>query len=367
MNKEAVQQETTKAVQAAETDTEEESVTADATDAAIATTEALQETLAPATNKDEALDNLQKIIAEKISGIVCWGDSLTVGAGSDVSYPDELRELIQTNILEGTGCEIPVVMMGVGGENSYTIAARACGLPLMVTQDFTIPAECTPVQFTFRTVDGYIAEPTVYGDLGLEYVEINGVRGTLDYLPDVTGESGARLLYYFKRNDPGEAVTVPAGTQILTRAYMEYKDYLPIIFMGENGGFADAQELIRQQMSIVDIGKNTDRYLIIGITSGTAADRQELETAMKEQYGRRYLNAREMLSSDGMSMMEVESTVFDQWMIDEGRIPGRLLSDSVHLNEAGYRALGIMVYDRLMELGYFDEVIEAAEIYRQYQ
>lgn len=326
------------------------------------------------TEKDEetasdaitALENLQKSIDTYIPGIVCWGDSLTVGAGSDVGYPDVLRELINSEITSDTGCEIPVVMMGVGGENSYTIAARAGGIPIIITTDVTIPAECVSVQINFLAEDGHVVEPMLQGDEGIEYVEMAGVRGTLEYLPDVTGAGGKNFLYYFKRSEAGEAVNVPAGTVMYTRGYLEYKDYLPIIFIGENGGYSDYDELIRQQMSIVNTGRSNDRFLIIGLTSGTAQDRAELEKAMEERYGRQYLNARSMLSSDGMGMMEIETTVFDKMMIDEGKVPGRLLSDSVHLNEPGYRALGYMVYERMKELGYFDEVLKAADEYRKF-
>lgn len=320
----------------------------------------------PASDAMTALDNLQKAIDTYIPGIVCWGDSLTVGAGSDVGYPDVLRELINSEITSGTGCEIPVVMMGVGGENSYTIAARAGGIPIILSTDFTIPAECISVQIDFLTEDGHVFEPMLQGDEGVEYVEIAGVRGTLEYLPDVTGTGGKNFIYYFKRLEAGEAVAVPAGTVMYTRGYLEYKDYLPIIFIGENGGYSGYDELIRQQMSIVNTGRNTERFLIIGLTTGTAQDRAELENAMEERYGGQYLNARSMLSSDGMGMMEIETTVFDKMMIDEGKVPGRLLSDSVHLNEPGYRALGYMVYERMTELGYFDEVLKAAEEYRNF-
>lgn len=340
----------------------EESVSQTETETETKTQEVIE--LPSATDVDIARDNLQKTINAYLPGIVCWGDSLTVGAGSEIGYPDVVRELIHTEILAGTDCEIPVVNMGIGGETSATITARACGMPMLTVGDFTIPAECVNVQLNFRNSEGQIVEPLLYGDTGVEYVEVCGVKGTFEFLPDVTGASGGSYLYYFKRSEPGEAVMVPAGTTIYTRGYQEYKDYLPIIFMGENGGFADSAQLIRQQLSIVETGKEKERYLMIGITSGTAADRAGLEADMLEQYGDKYLNARAVMSSEGAAIAEIETTIFDQWMTDEGKVPGRLLSDSVHFNEAGYRALGIVVYQRLKELGYFDEVIEAADALR---
>lgn len=320
--------------------------------------------LPSATNLDMARDNLQKTIDEYIPGIVCWGDSLTLGAGSPVAYPDMLLQMINEEILAGTGCEIPVVNMGIGGESSATIAARACGMPMITVSDITIPAECVNVLINFRNTEGQIVEPMLYGTAGVEYVEICGVKGTFEFLPDVAGQSGGNYLYYFKRSEPGEPVTVPAGTQILTKGYQQYKDYLPIIFMGENGGFSDSAQLIRQQQSIAAAGENKGRYLVIGITSGTAAERAQLEADMQAQYGNRYLNARAIMSAEGAAIAEIETTIFDQWMTDEGKVPGRLLSDSVHFNEAGYRALAKVIFNRLGELGYFDEVTEAADLLR---
>lgn len=323
--------------------------------------------LEPAENLEAARQNLQAVIDAYIPGIVCWGDSLTLGMGGNASYPEVVRTMINNEILAGTGCEIPVVNMGIGVEDSITISARACGMPMTTIEEFTIPAQCVNVQFNFRNEEGQIPEPVLHGDTGVEYVEICGVKGTLEYLPDVAGTSGGNYLYYFKRDEAGEEVHVPVGTKILTRGYIDYNRYLPIIFMGENGGYADVNQLIRQQVSIVNASNCNSRYLIIGLTSGTAAEREPMEIAMQEKYGMNYLNARQIMSKDGASIAEIETTVFDQWMTDEGRIPGRLMSDSVHFNDDGYRVLGILVYNRLKELGYFDEVIEAVQNYRKFQ
>ena len=43
---------------------------------------------------------------------------------------------------------------------------------------------------------------------------------------------------------------------------------------------------------------------------------------------------------------------------------GYLMSDAVHLNEYGYRAMGMIVYERMDKLGYFDGVKNAIATYR---
>lgn len=347
--------------------TQESTSVQETTGEEIATKETVELNLPPTDDKEVARANLQAVIDAYIPGIVCWGDSLTVGMGGNASYPNVVRQMINEEILSGTGCEIPVINMGIGVEDSATITARACGMPMTTLEEFTIPAQCVNVQFNFRNEEGQIPEPIIHGTTGIEYVEICGVQGTLEFLPDVAGVSGGKFLYYFKRSEAGEEVKVPAGTKILTSGYMEYKRYLPIILMGENGGYTDVEQLMRQQVSIINASENSKGYLIIGLTTGTAAEREPMEIAMQEKYGENYLNARQIISKDGAALAEIETTVFDQWMTDEGRIPGRLLSDSVHFNEDGYRVLGMLVYNQLKELGYFDEIIKEVQNYRKLQ
>ena len=65
---------------------------------------------------------------ELIPGIVCYGDSLTYGSGGEgVSYPSVLEECLRKNRIY-----IPVVNMGIGGENTVTIAGRAGAIPFRV-------------------------------------------------------------------------------------------------------------------------------------------------------------------------------------------------------------------------------------------
>ena len=46
-----------------------------------------------------------------------------------------------------------------------------------------------------------------------------------------------------------------------------------------------------------------------------------------------------------------------------GIIFRRVLSDDIHLNEYGYRAVGTIVYERMEALGYFDGIKNAIAKY----
>ena len=65
--------------------------------------------------------------------ILCWGDSLTAGAGGNgTTYPKTLQTLL--------GSLYSVQNFGVGGENSLGISARQGGIPVLLKRDVTLPA-----------------------------------------------------------------------------------------------------------------------------------------------------------------------------------------------------------------------------------
>lgn len=126
----------------------------------------------------ERIDKLFSAIEEameSVPGIVCWGDSLTAGAGGDgTTYPAVLQELIQKNILDTvdfsqvvnpkynnvlaqesyTVQSIEVVNMGVGGENTITIMGRNGALPFVVKEAFVIPPSKEPTEITLLSQNG---------------------------------------------------------------------------------------------------------------------------------------------------------------------------------------------------------------------
>lgn len=87
-------------------------------------------------------------------------------------------------------------------------------------------------------------------------------------------ESTKERTYYFTRKTPGESVKIPAGTEIETYGATHYLDYLPVIYIGTNGGYNDSGDLIRQQRSIINrYAKNKEHFIIIGIHTGNRVGR----------------------------------------------------------------------------------------------
>ncbi len=147
----------------------------------------------------------------------------------------------------------------------------------------------------------------------------------------------------------------------------KYAEYLPIIFVGADISLGDIDGL----KSLISryVGAN-DRYIVVGPTTGSQGDMSYLEYVLSGAYGDHFINIREYMSSaepgEGLSSLELEITPEDRTAMEQGRIPPSLLkSDGVHLNDNGTRLLSYLTYSRMEELGYFDEILSAKQIYEE--
>lgn len=281
--------------------------------------------------------------------IACIGDSLTVGAGGEaenMNYPDELRRL-----LTEAGIAADIEMLGVGGEDTVTIIGRTGGTPYVLTEDLVINPGEENIIISFASEDGSKVTPLLQGREGMEYIIAGGIKGTVIYGKE--SYSDEDFTYYFTPQEAvSDMVTVEKGTPIITRAYEECGDYIPVIFMGENGGYGDCNELIEQIMSIIQRRKNgQEEYIVIGLVTGDEGERAELEQAMEEAFGKHYLNIREYLC-EAFYDTGIIPTDFDEMLLAKGAVPGSLHSDAIHLNADGYRLVARAVYEKLIELGY---------------
>lgn len=307
------------------------------------------------TEQQETSSQQEEIVLEEnIPGIICWGDSLTYGYnGEGTSYPSVLEERIKENI-----GEIPVVNMGACGEDSITIAGRSGGIPFVTVEDITIPAGTEAVEVAIRSRDGEEVNTSLYTDVGINECVIAGVSGTLTI--QNVGQQGSK--YTFVRTEAGEEIQVPAGTEIRTEASGDYKDYLSIVFVGTNGGYENIDELIAQQDAIIaSRTENTDKYLVVGITYGTAEGMAEYDKAMYEHYGDKYFCIRSYLSVFGMRDAGLTPTEEDEQQMQLGMVPASLRSDEVHFTAKGYEVIGNAIYDKLETLGYFETEEQASE------
>lgn len=318
------------------------------------------------------------IVTQYLPGIVCWGDSMTVGYGGDgVTYPKVLQSLIQENLLDSYDLKsqfnskhahlinpvdyeisIPVINMGVGGENTLTILGRNGAVPFVISSPLTIPADETPVEIHFTSEGGQPVAPLIQGDRGLNPVIIGGVEGTLS----ISQESinSVDHSYHFTRSSVGEPKTIPVGTEIITSASTQYLDYITVIFIGLNGGYSNYDELIRHQRAIIGHQTaNSDRFIIVGLSNGTKESRCALEAVLEAEYGKKYINLREYMSTRAMEDAGLEPSEEDLSLMKQGSTPASLTSVGSHYNSVGYELLGRLLFSTMNELGYFDEVRDA--------
>lgn len=302
------------------------------------------------------LDRMQSAVGELAEGgyITCWGDSLTAGGG----WPERLAAL----------SGLTVYNAGTGGEDSKTIMARQGGDAMMVNR-LVIPAGTSPVVIAERSTDGGIQ--TVFGNTAapllqgggshVNPVSIAGISGTLAW----TGSSYADMNgnWTFTRSVPGEAVTIDRPTAIVTKADREWNHGINILFMGQNGGYADIDSLIWQHRQMIS-HSTARKTIVLGFSSGSASGRAEYEAAMRAEFGRYFISLRQYLAAPlfgedgttitscfGLADAGLTPTPEDLTAIASGTVPPQLLSDSVHYTSAAKTVIGNMLYKKMAELG----------------
>lgn len=309
-------------------------------------------------NGQEArIKNLEKPTV--LTGIVCWGDSLTAGGG----WTSTLQKL----------SGIPVYNGGTGGENARTIAARQ-GADVMLVNNITIPAACEPVTIAVRKTDsgilteeGHKVTPLLQGGVHVNPVKIGEVEGTLRWTG--TNYADTNGIWTFTRSVAGEAVTIKRPTAIRTafdRLHNQPSEVM-ILFIGQNGGYIDIADLIRMHQQMISHFKGKE-YLVLGLSSGTESQRAEYEKQMKQAFGRRFVSLREYLAhpvydTDGKTVINcyglddagLDPTDADIERIKLGQVPQTLLADSVHYTAATKTVIGTMLYKKMIELGILEQ------------
>lgn len=305
--------------------------------------------------------------------IGCWGDSLTYGQGATEqakAYPEILAQL----------SDCPVYNMGVPGETAMTIAARQGAAEIVLPEAFTIPpAGSVEIPLADVVMDGktvyylpteddgkVIPRNTALG--GWNPVTICGVKGTLTVGVDST--VWPRMLSWarFTRAQAGAAVRVEAGERLLCPAQTTEAD-VNVFFTGTNGGWsadntvaaddpaaaAELAALLRRQIAKTP---NPEQYVVVGLIGGKEGDWDHTEQTLQAEFGEHYLDVKSYLASEqALQDAGLAPTGQDRTDLAEGRVPASLRTDSVHLNDAGYKLLAQNIYKKLVDLKYIENKI----------
>lgn len=342
--------------------------------------EARQESLSAI---DEAYNKQMQTVADYIPGIVCWGDNTTAAVSGMLNYPYVLQTYINTylcdiydfsstieNALDYTRLDwnayrlsIPVVNMASGRESSYTIMGRAGVDPYTVYETFTIPADTTPVPVMFTSSEGKTVTPLTGGDEGINNVRIAGVEGKLSINSEEYTYYGTPT-YYFTRLTPGAEVEVNPGSVIKTASEDLYRDYIHVVLIGMYGEYRNADELVQQVKTLLSRQtKNPERFIVLGpyahnIYSVSTSEMEAVDSAMLSAFGNRYISIRKYLIGDGYTDAGISETSEDKYYISQEIVPPsfKVASHSEELNSLAHKLIGKLVYTRMDNLGYFDEI-----------
>lgn len=338
-------------------------------------------------------------VNEILDNIVCWGDSITAGAcktnvtaanqyGIDLealgsaadgaSYVTVLRNLIQSMVYS----KISVRGCGVGGESTSTIASRADTETyyLYLNGAVTVSSGAVTIPLTHYSSGGRVGilrqgDASEINPITIKGKDLNGndisVTGSISISLTADAPSGtdirtcnAKYLQYTFTRDDGKTDTLSfaPGARVITKASYLYDGRTCIIFMGENGGYSDVNELIKQQEEILKACGNPEFYLIISTTSGSYESRTEIRDALTRRWGERYINMGDELNSSrkayelvGYSNEAINSVLGN---IANGTVTNLLIADTCHPNAVGYAAVGNIIFERLFRIGAFDGLFD---------
>ena len=260
-----------------------------------------------------------------------WGNSLTAGAGgSGTTYPNVCAS--ELGITSFKNC-------GVGGENANTIACRQGGDSLILKPGNVNEYSLSELTDIYGTQCNPLRQGS--GSNSVNPIYINGVKCTLSISQTSTTDPNAKYtITGYNDKLLAETPVKFAGCDI--------KSKITVIFVGQNG------PSLAERLSIIDsmISKINDKYIVMGLSSGSSASRADEEAQMLSKYGVHYFNTRNMLSKYGMSIMNLTPTTSDVNEMSKGEVPSSLRSDSIHLNANGYTALGKMLAQKIRACGY---------------
>ena len=263
--------------------------------------------------------------------IYCLGNSLTEGLGGNgKSYPSVLSELSGLNVINA----------GAASQTSTQIAGRFGAIPVTVST-YEDKIEANPEWWT-----------SVIGkDIDILYhtspkdIEVTGT---------ICGIHGRMFLvngghWYFQRDDYGEIVYCPPGTEFILDPTGAENDIV-LFWMGKNNTHEKQTILDDIDACIRRLTPGNNRFLVLSITTapeyiGTLGYDAiiDINNTLKSIYPDNYVDVQNVLVNSFNP--EIPRDVTDYM---NGTIPYSLLSDPIHLNEKGYEIVAKTVYEELI-------------------
>ena len=282
--------------------------------------------------QDEPVSTIESSTAEKLDTIYCVGDSLTLGAANQTSYPDYLKKNVDNSITTIADENI----------NSAALAIKLGTLNTYVN-NITIPADTTEVAITLLDDKGVQQMVISQSQTNIENCSIEGIEGTISY-----NEQTKALT--FKRKNKGESVKITKLTQVQVTKPEIKENSIVILYTGSYEQSVGGS-LITYQKEIIK-AFNTDKYIVVSLTQN---DRNETNNLLKETYGNHYLDFKAYLLEKGLSDANIQPTAKDQQNITNKNIPASLLADELNGNSQYNELLAKQIIAKMQELGYLQK------------
>ena len=319
---------------------------------------------------------------EEKKGVVCWGDSLTHPhcakniKGSvkrfikyNLAYPEYLQEML--------GDEYEIINGGVGGERTLEIMARQGAYPMKLAHDVVVFKSDEAKFKTFignndvpafvSSYNGKRISPLLQGGWDedspaqINPCVINDKNFHISSEAKFWKEEGkykSEYNYFMDADDEWAATdTLKEGSVVNTYAMKNLRNkYANVFFIGQNGGFDDVADLIRQLKAMIEYSKSK-RYIVISFHKPngvikTISRMREMEDSLNQCFGKNYINLREYMVTHGLTDAGLEPTQEDKDSIAKGQVPPQLMTDGTHFTTNGYEEIAKLVYKKMGELGY---------------
>lgn len=283
--------------------------------------------------------------------ICCWGDSITEGAWvpRDETYPAFLEKYL------GEGyC---VKNAGSGGERTETILARLGARKVFLKNDLVFPAGCSEIllgtapENNLRTEEDETLKLTLYlgGQIPVNPLHIAGQEFTVRYENWNWSPLAGDL--YISRADSTEALTIPAGTEVVFDSVsITPKADLHIVYMGTNGKYRDPDDLLRQHKILAAYLPAGNFCVLAPHFLPGCEEQYEAEFGKNRVFRfREYLISEQAFADAGISPTEE-----DREYMAKGKVPPSFTYSpgDCHLSILGYRTLAFQLGKQLRENGF---------------
>jgi len=228
---------------------------------------------------------------------------------------------------------------GVGGETTKGILGRLGAIPFQLSTDVSIPADSSiisiPIVSSWDSGSVGTLGSTLYG---LNPCTIRGVTG------NISVSSGS---INFSRITSGTSIIAKSGEIIIPTSPI-LNDCILILWMGQNGGFSDFDDLLHQYKIVAEKCK-TKKYIFISSHLNT---NDAYELSMRKEFGSKYINMRNWCVKYGLEECGLTATSDDLSAISLGNCPPQLLRDGIHFIDLARSAQASFIIRRARELNY---------------